>query len=179
MTGPDGGTRLSAIQRMREDTKVDKKIFRKTSVERLRSPEQLNEYIRVANPGVWLILGAIILLLVGVIVWGVFGTIPSGVRTGAWVRGGRAVCYIGAEDASQVQPGMAVSVGGVQGTVTAVSAQPVLLEESVNPDLLSLNGFAAGDFCYVAEADVPGLADGIYPAEITVETIHPISFVLQ
>lgn len=158
---------------------MDKKIFRKMSVERLRSPEQLNEYIRVANPGVWLILGAIILLLVGVIVWGVFGTIPSSVRTGAWVQGGRAVCYIGAEDASQVQAGMAISVGDRPGTVTAVSAQPVLLEKSVNPYLLSLNGLSAGDFCYEAEAEVPGLADGIYPAEITVETIHPISFVLQ
>ncbi|MGN0996048.1 MAG: hypothetical protein ACI4PG_03995 [Candidatus Ventricola sp.] len=156
---------------------MDKTIFRKTSVDRLRSPEQLNEYIRVASPGVWLILGAIILLLIGVIVWGVFGTIPSSVRTGAQAEGGRAFCYIRAENAAEVQAGMAVSVGGVQGTVTAVSAQPVRLEES--PYLLSLSGLAPDEFCYVAEAEVPGLADGMYPAEITVETIHPISFVLQ
>ena len=54
-------------------------LFRKSSMDRLRSPEQLNEYIRVARPGVWLVLAAIILLLAGVVVWGVFGSV-DGVR---------------------------------------------------------------------------------------------------
>ena len=158
---------------------MDKKIFRKTSIDRLRSPEQLNEYIRVANPGVWLILGAIILLLTGAVVWGILGAIPYTVRTGAQVEGGRAVCCISETDAASVQAGMAVSVGGVQGTVTAVSGQPVRLREPVNPYLLTLSGLAAGELCYQAEAEVPGLADGVYPAEIAAETIRPISFVIR
>ena len=53
-------------------------LFRKSSMDRLKSPEQLNDYIRVANPGVWLVLGAIILLLVGIVIWGVFGTVYLG-----------------------------------------------------------------------------------------------------
>lgn len=32
-------------------------IFRKKSLDRISSPEQLNDYIRVANPGIWMILG--------------------------------------------------------------------------------------------------------------------------
>ena len=35
------------------------KIFRKNSVDRMSSPEQLNDCIRVTNPGVWMILAAI------------------------------------------------------------------------------------------------------------------------
>ena len=31
-------------------------IFRKKSLDRISSPEQLNDYIRVANPGIWMIL---------------------------------------------------------------------------------------------------------------------------
>lgn len=32
---------------------MNDKIFRKKSVERMSSPEQLNDYIKVTNPGVW------------------------------------------------------------------------------------------------------------------------------
>ena len=35
-------------------------IFRKKSLDRISSPEQLNDYIRVANPGIWMILAAVI-----------------------------------------------------------------------------------------------------------------------
>lgn len=46
-------------------------IFRKKSLDRVSSPEQLNDYIKVATPGMWLILLAIVIFLVGMIVWGV------------------------------------------------------------------------------------------------------------
>ena len=44
-------------------------VFRKKSLDRVNSPEQLNEYIRVANPGVWVILAAVIVLLRYVLVY--------------------------------------------------------------------------------------------------------------
>ncbi len=41
-------------------------LFRKSSIERISSPEQLNEYVRVSSPGVWMVLTAVIVLLAGV-----------------------------------------------------------------------------------------------------------------
>ena len=52
-------------------------IFREKSMERVSSPEQLNDYIRVTTPSVWLVLAAIILLLVGMLAWSVFGTVEA------------------------------------------------------------------------------------------------------
>ena len=52
-------------------------IFRKKSLDRISSPEQLNDYIRVANPGIWMILAAVIILLAGVCVWGIFGHLDT------------------------------------------------------------------------------------------------------
>ena len=52
-------------------------IFRKASLDRVSSPEQLNDYIRVARPSVWMILGAIVALLIGVIVWSIVGRIDG------------------------------------------------------------------------------------------------------
>ena len=51
------------------------KIFREKSLQRVNQPEDLNDYIRVASPSVWIVLVAIILLLIGVFAWSVFGTL--------------------------------------------------------------------------------------------------------
>ena len=37
-------------------------IFREKSIERLESPEKLNDYLRVTSPGVWLVLATVIVL---------------------------------------------------------------------------------------------------------------------
>ena len=56
---------------------MNDKIFRKKSIDRMSSPEQLNDYIKVTNPGVWMALAAIVILLIGVCVWGVFGKLVT------------------------------------------------------------------------------------------------------
>ena len=48
-------------------------IFRKKSIDKVSSPEKLDDYIRVTTPSVWITLAAIVILLVGAIVWGFFG----------------------------------------------------------------------------------------------------------
>lgn len=49
---------------------MNNSIFRKKSIDKVTSPEELNDYIRVVSPGVWLVMAAVILLLAGAIVWG-------------------------------------------------------------------------------------------------------------
>ena len=41
---------------------MNNSIFRKKSLDRISSPEQLNDYIRVSTPSVWMVLFAIIIL---------------------------------------------------------------------------------------------------------------------
>ncbi len=60
----------------------EKTIFRKKSLERVSSPEQLNDYIRVTAPSVWVILAATLLLIAGTLVWAVFGKIQVNTDTG-------------------------------------------------------------------------------------------------
>ena len=50
-------------------------IFRKKTLERVNQPDDLNDYIRVTTPAVWIVLIAIILLLVGIFAWMIFGTV--------------------------------------------------------------------------------------------------------
>ena len=57
-----------------------KDIFRKSSLDRMSSPEKLNDYIKVSNPSVWIILGAIAAILIAVIIWGVLYETQEGIR---------------------------------------------------------------------------------------------------
>lgn len=52
-------------------------LFRKKSIDRVSSPEQLNDYIHVTTPSVWLTLAAVVLLLVGMIAWSAFATVEA------------------------------------------------------------------------------------------------------
>ena len=58
-------------------------IFRQKSMDRISSPEQLNDYIRVTTPPVWLVLIAIALLLAGMLAWSVFGTLEARAEDGS------------------------------------------------------------------------------------------------
>ena len=42
---------------------------------RVGSPEELNDYIRVSSPAVWIVLAVVIALLLGALAWAVFGTV--------------------------------------------------------------------------------------------------------
>ena len=55
-------------------------IFRKKSLEWVSSPEQLNDYIKVTTPSVWIILAATLILIIGALVWAVFGKIRQTTR---------------------------------------------------------------------------------------------------
>ena len=57
-------------------------IFRQKSIDRISSPEQLHDYIKVSSPGSWIVLTAIIVLLIGVLVWGIFGSITVNTDNG-------------------------------------------------------------------------------------------------
>jgi HlyD family secretion protein len=68
---------------------METSIFRKTSLERLSSPEQLDTIMRVTGAKRWLALAGMFLILAVVVVWGYAGTIDTKVNgSGVIVRAG-------------------------------------------------------------------------------------------
>lgn len=53
------------------------KIFRKVALERLSSPDQLDQLMRVTDPRGWLALGALGVLLGTALIWSFLGSIPT------------------------------------------------------------------------------------------------------
>lgn len=58
-----------------EQKNTNSGIFRQKSIKRVSSPEQLNDYIRVTTPSVWLVLLALVILLVGMLAWSILGRV--------------------------------------------------------------------------------------------------------
>ena len=56
---------------------MEKQLFRQKSIDRISSPEQLQDYMRVTNPGIWMVLGAVIAILVGMIVFSIVGKLET------------------------------------------------------------------------------------------------------
>lgn len=156
---------------------MDNKIFRQSSIDRVNSPEQLNDYIRVANPSVWMVLAAIVLLLLGMVIWGVFGRVETTVDTGIITGGGNTLCFVDEDTVARLNPGMAVTAQGVSGTIASVGSAPVQVDDSFPDYLRYLTGFEQGDFCYPVQVELSGLEPGVYEAVITLDSVHPISFV--
>ena len=58
-------------------------LFREKSLEHAHSPEDLNDYISVTTPSVWVALLASVALLLGILAWSIFGTVNVSDDTGA------------------------------------------------------------------------------------------------
>ena len=64
-------------------------LYRDKSIERISSPDQLNDYLKVTKPGVWLVLTAVVVLLAGMIFWAAFAYIGSFAKGTAVVSDGQ------------------------------------------------------------------------------------------
>lgn len=154
-------------------------LFKKEAMEQLTSPEKLDDYIRVSKPSIWLLLGAILIFLAGVLVWGLFGHLDVTVNGAAVVKDGVISCYISAEDSSDVKTGIKVTIDKTDSTIREISEKPELLTQKEDAGILDAGKFAPGALVCEAAAGETDLPDGIYRAEITVERISPASFVLN
>ena len=158
---------------------MDQNLFRQKSIDRVSSPEQLNEYIRVASPSVWMVLGAIVVLLVGVCVWGILGRLDTVVSAVALSAEDMSYVYISEEDIDRVELGMPVKIDGtVCRLVEFGYDHPVSAGRVMSDYALHVSGWDSGAWVYVAYAagEVPA---GTYPAQIVVESVAPMSFVVN
>ena len=100
---------------------MDQSLFRKKSVDRISSPEQLNDYLRVTSPAVWVILLAVMLLLAGLLIWSSTAVIESYVDGTAEVKDGvMTMRFTDQNFAKNIEEGMTVTVGDHQCAVATV-----------------------------------------------------------
>jgi len=130
-------------------------IFRKESLDRIASPEQVDDYIHIASPGVWFLLTAVLLLLAGLIAWGFAGRLETRLTVEGVSSGGSAVVVLSQKQAPSLQVGAKAYAGAREGEVTEVVRQG---------DELAVTVY------------IPGLRDGAAEITLVTESVAPISF---
>ena len=96
----------------------------------MHSPDDLDKFLQVTSPGVWIVILACAALLAGLIIWGFFGTVASNVTTSGVRIDDRVVCFLSAEDVGHVHAGDSVNVDGSLMHVESISVVPVSKEEA-------------------------------------------------
>ncbi len=161
-----------------ESTEQKKQIFRQSSLDRVNSPDQLNEYLRVTNPAIWVLLAAIIVLLAGFCVWGIFGRLDTVVTLGAHAQGGTVTCYVSSSEVSSVEVGMNVTVADADYKVEEISSSAMPAED-LSENLRSIGELEDGEYVYSMELSGDRLEDGYYAAEIVTDSVAPMSFIMD
>ena len=156
------------------------KIFREKSIARVSSPEQLNDYIKVTNPSVWLVLSAVAFLLAGICVWGIWGRLDTVLKAPAITRGKETVCYVKEAGKDALSDKMRVRLEGKEYGIDEISVFPVQISDDFPEYLVHLGDFTRGEWVYAVTLDgVCGEEGGIYEAEIVMESISPMTFVIN
>ena len=137
---------------------MEKELFRKKSVERISSPEELNNYLRVTNPSVWVGLLAIVLLLAGLLVWASVNTLETKTEAVAEAKNGELVVIVTGADASKIKPGM---------------------EIVINNSTSSVDDLYIDEYGRAVCKSILNIPDGKYKAELVLERIKPISFLFK
>lgn len=113
--------------------KLKDKLFRKTSLDKLSSPEQLDVLVRVTTPKGWIALSTFSGLIVVALIWGIFGSIPTKVHGSCVLIKTGGVYEVSANASGRITD-IAVSVGDIikKGQRIARMAQPELLDQFHN-----------------------------------------------
>ena len=139
---------------------MGKRLFRQNEQEFGTSPEQLQDYIRVTNPLVWVALIAVILLLGGGVVAACFGKVEITLNAFAYVTSGTASIDMATPDAYKLSEGMVVRFTG-QETEAKIERIQWLTEDLVEATFT---------------VTLPDTDSHPYPCVIVTGTVSPISF---
>ena len=138
---------------------MDQKLYREKSLDRISSPEQLNDYLHVTNASVWVILAAVIILLAGMLIWASVTTIESYTEGSSEVKAGvMTIRFQDQQFAKNVEAGMPVTAGEAKTVVKSIGRDA--------------NGLL------IATADT-ALADGFYPVRVSYKQTQIMSLLFD
>jgi len=135
------------------------KLFRHN--DKVSTPGQLQDYIRVTNPAVWLILAAVVVLLTGFVIAAIFAKIETTVDVITEVSNGVATFELKKTDtnASKLKEGMVVRFP----------------TQNVSSKISTLDYYDEGVIATVL-VNVP---NGKCAAVVVIDVVSPVSFIIN
>lgn len=161
------------------EEKKEFKLFRERSLEAIESPESMNDYLQVTSPGVWIILASVIAILIGTVLWGIFGRINTYVNVAVVSSSEEQTCFVPYEKLESVISAGIVAVDGHEYSLRMdTDTKTVIISESTNPYIRVAGDFEIGDVAVAIPVE-ENLTEGIYTGTVKTESLQPISLLIQ
>lgn len=108
---------------------MNEELFRKPSVEYVTSREKLDTYIKVTNPGAWLTVAGIFLLLICAVIFGGAASLKTTVPVTGVVEKKQFHVFVSPEQAEELKEGMAFERNQQKlGEIIEIKGEPVRRE---------------------------------------------------
>lgn len=157
---------------------MEEKIFRKESLENLKTPDQLGDYVRIVGTGNWLALGAVLLLVIGLLVWGLTANLETTMDVAVVVRDGNFTGYVKDANLAKIERGKIIKINTQKSSVDDVSQYPMKIDEKTNEYLRKLGHLMLDEWVYEIHGKV-NLPDGIYESSVIIGSVKPLHFLLN
>ncbi len=164
-------------------------LFKKSSMERISSPEKLNDFIKVSNPTSWMVLGAALSIVLGLLCWGIFGRLNESVLFNGHMKDGNLYCYANGNLAQQLESGMPATITAqgsgesFSGYILSVADHPLSFDEAtrgITSDyILSSLGITGWNIAVVVESEAPLYEGVVYTVSVVTDTYRPIEMVFR
>ena len=154
---------------------MERSLYRKKNLDRISSPEELHDYMRVTGPRLWMLLSAFIVLLAGFVIYASTATMENTMTVSVKVEAVDITYEDGTEyhskavyaetplsEIGMLKPGMRMRLAGEEGTINSF--------------------YTTGDtlgILFDMDNEHFSLPNGTYEAEIVLESVTPISFLLN
>ena len=159
---------------------MDEKIFRKKSIDRVSSPEELNAYIKSTSPKLWIVLLGVIILLVGAIIWSIKGKIDSGCNVGCIVKNGEFECVVDEETYKKIENEAIIKItDNIESSAISSIEGPINDTSNIDEYILHLSNIEKNDWFYVIKGEVNEAKDGKYESFLVTERVSPIVFIIN
>lgn len=153
--------------------------FRKNATENASSSDTLRNYLQVTSPRLWMLLGVVTVLLIGIIIFACTAKMENTMNLTVTVKSYAE----GDERAPNIPEGRFISV---------TSRLPLSYKETVEPGMVLRVAGQEGKLAYVyntPESDLVlafkmdndpfGLEDGDYDGTLVLKSVSPISYLLH
>lgn len=157
---------------------MDKNIFRNKSIEEISQNKQFNNYIKVASPSVWVIVIASLSLIVGLVIWSFFAVLETKVKVVVVSKDDNVSFFIKEEYMPQLSNKSIIKIKHDDYSFLKPNSLPMMIDEEFDPYTLHLGNLKYGDWVYPVKI-ASSLPQGIYEAEIIIETSSPIMFIFN
>ena len=165
-------------------------IFSDKAMQKLKTADDLEQYVKLTNPGIWIVLAASASLLIGLIAWVFWGTAATTVEARAALINGKMQCFLPYNEYQLVKVGDEVYINHALWVVSECSDVPLSRDDAY--------GIVGSDFLYhelissnksyqitldpVQSNNLPRrLGSSLATVDVVIHTrsVHPIDLILN